>query len=182
LAIPFIEENDQTRARQEHLEALRQLVGNVYPNRFERSEVVEARREDTITAIVEKFRAFEPRAADGERPAPEEIELANQQLNKTTVRVAGRIASPPRVMGKAAFVHLSDGVTRLQIYLRSADVMGVRNDNQGAEVDGWRLFELLDHGDFIGVEGYLFITKTGELSVLVQKLQFLAKALLPLPD
>ena len=85
-------------------------------------------------------------------------------------------------MGKAAFVHLSDGVTRLQIYLRSADVTGVRNDNQGGEVDGWRLFELLDHGDFIGVEGYLFITRTGELSVHVQKLQFLAKALLPLPD
>ena len=40
----------------------------------------------------------------------------------------------------------------------------------------------LDHGDFIGVEGYLFVTKTGELSVHVQKLQFLAKALLPLPD
>src|SRR5882762_3606717 len=52
----------------------------------------------------------------------------------------------------------------------------------GGEVDGWELFELLDHGDFIGVEGYLFITKTGELSVHVQKLQFLAKALLPLPD
>jgi lysyl-tRNA synthetase class 2 len=182
LAIPFIEENDQTRARREHLEALRELVGNVYPNKFERSEVVEVRREDTITAIVEKFRAFEPRALDGGRAAPAEIELANQQLNKIIVRVAGRIASPPRVMGKAAFVHLSDGITRLQIYLRSADVMGVRNDNQGGEADGWRLFELLDHGDFTGVEGYLFITKTGELSVHVQKLQFLAKALLPLPD
>jgi lysyl-tRNA synthetase class 2 len=182
LAIPFIEENDQTRARREHLEALRELVGNVYPNKFERSEVVEVRREDTITAIVEKFRAFEPRALDGRRPAPEEIELDNQQLNKITVRVAGRIASPPRLMGKAAFVHLSDGITRLQIYLRKADVMGVRNDNQDGELDGWRLFELLDHGDFIGVEGYLFITKTGELSVHVQKLQFLAKALLPLPD
>lgn len=164
------------------MEALRQLVGNAYPNRFERSEVVEARREDTITAIVEKFRAFEPKAPEGGSPAAEEIELANQQLNKIMVRVAGRIASPPRVMGKAAFVHLSDGVARLQIYLRRADATGVRNDNQGGEVDGWRLFELLDHGDFIGVEGYLFITKTGELSVHVQKLQFLAKALLPLPD
>jgi lysyl-tRNA synthetase class 2 len=44
------------------------------------------------------------------------------------------------------------------------------------------LFQLLDHGDFIGVEGFLFVTKTGELSVHVQKLQFLSKALLPLPD
>jgi len=85
-------------------------------------------------------------------------------------------------MGKAAFVHLSDGVSRLQIYIRRADVVGICNDAQGGDVDGWSLFQLLDHGDFIGVEGYLFVTKTGELSVHVQKLQFLSKALLPLPD
>jgi lysyl-tRNA synthetase class 2 len=182
MSIPFIEENDQTQARQEHLEALHQLLGNAYPNKFERSQVVEAGREDTITAVVEKFRDFEPKAAEGGRPAPEEIELANQQLNAATVRIAGRIASPPRVMGKAAFVHLSDGRQRLQLYVRQADVTGVSNDAAGETVDGWKLFGLLDHGDFIGVAGYLFITKTGELSVHVQKLQFLSKALLPLPD
>jgi len=182
MSVPFIEENDQTRAREEHLTALRALVGNVYPNKFERSEVVESGKEDTITAIVEKYRAFEPQAPESSRPAAEAIELANQQLNTITVRLAGRIASPPRVMGKAAFVHLSDGVTRLQIYVKRADVAGVRNDATGGEVDGWELFNLLDHGDFIGVEGYLFITKTGELSIHVQKLQFLSKALLPLPD
>ncbi len=182
MSIPFIEENDQTRAREEHLAALRALVGNVYPNKFERSEVVEPGKEDTITAVVEKYRGFQPEAREGERPAAEAIELANQQLNTITVRLAGRIASPPRVMGKAAFVHLSDGVTRLQIYVKRADVVGVPNDATGGDVDGWKLFNLLDHGDFIGVEGYMFITKTGELSVHVQKLQFLAKALLPLPD
>jgi len=182
MSIPFIEENDQTRAREEHLAALRTLVGNVYPNKFERSEVVEAGKEDTITAVVEKYRAYEPESPEGRRPAAEEIEPANQQLNAITVRLAGRIASPPRVMGKAAFVHLSDGVSRLQIYVKRADVAGVRNDAMGGEVDGWELFNLLDHGDFIGVEGYLFITKTGELSLHVQKLQFLSKALLPLPD
>jgi lysyl-tRNA synthetase class 2 len=182
MSVPFIEENDQTRARHEHLEALRALVGNVYPNKFERSEVVESGKEDTITAIVEKYRGFQPTTPEGERPAAEAIELANQQLNAITVRLAGRIASPPRVMGKAAFVHLSDGVSRLQIYAKRADIAGVRNDAKGGEVDGWELFNLLDHGDFIGVEGYLFITKTGELSLHVQKLQFLSKALLPLPD
>jgi lysyl-tRNA synthetase class 2 len=182
LSTPFIEENDQTAARRDHLEALRLLVGNVYPNKFERSEIVEPGREDTITAIAEKFRAFEPKIRDNARPAAEEIELANQQLNEFAVRLAGRIASPPRVMGKAAFVHISDGVSRLQLYLRKADVAGLRNDVNRGEVDGWAVFELLDHGDFIGVEGYLFVTKTGELSVHVQKLQFLAKALLPLPD
>ena len=182
MPVPFIEENDQTRAREEHLAALRALVGNVYPNKFERSEVVEAGKEDTITALVDKFRGFQPEFLEGGRPAAEAIELANQQLNKTTVRLAGRIASPPRVMGKAAFVHLSDGVSRLQVYVKRADVAGVRNEATGGEVGGWELFNLLDHGDFIGVAGYLFITKTGELSVHVQKLQFLTKALLPLPD
>jgi lysyl-tRNA synthetase, class II len=165
MSIPFIEENDQTIARREHLEALRQLVGNVYPNRFERSRIVDPNKEDTITAIVEKFREFEP----------------VEELNKFVVRLAGRIATPPRVMGKAAFVHLSDGVSRLQIYIRKADAIGVSNAG-GGEVDGWALFQLLDHGDFIGVEGYLFVTRTGELSVHVQKIQFLSKALLPLPD
>ncbi|HKO45994.1 MAG TPA: lysine--tRNA ligase [Pyrinomonadaceae bacterium] len=182
MSIPFVEENDQTQARREHLEEIRKLVGNVYPNKFDRSEIVEPGREDSITALVEKFRAYEPKAPAGGRPAPEEIELANQQLNAITLRVAGRIASPPRVMGKAAFVHLSDGVERLQLYVRQADIVGVSNLSAGETVDGWRLFSLLDHGDFIGVEGYLFITKTGELSIHVQKLQFLAKALVPLPD
>jgi len=185
LSAPLLEENDQTRVRREHLEGLLQLVGNVYPNKFSRSDRVERPREDTITSLVEKFRAFEPVKPGAERAAAEEIELANQQLNKITVRVAGRIASPPRVMGKAAFLHLSDGSQRLQIYLRKADVKAVNNVTQKLIEDeraGWEVFELLDHGDFIGVEGYLFITKTGELSVHVEKLQFLAKALLPLPD
>ena len=166
MPIPFIEDNDQTLARREHLEALQALVGNAYPNKFERSRVADGEKEDTITAVVEKFRDFQPPA----------------ELNQFVVRLAGRIASPPRVMGKAAFVHLSDGVSRLQIYIRKSDVVGMHNSADGGEVEGWALFQLLDHGDFIGVEGFLFVTRTGELSVHVQKLQFLSKALLPLPD
>ncbi|MBA3442088.1 MAG: hypothetical protein H0T92_19685, partial [Pyrinomonadaceae bacterium] len=51
--MPFIEENDQTRARREHLEAIRALIGNPYPNRFERSRVVQPPHEDTVTAVLE---------------------------------------------------------------------------------------------------------------------------------
>ncbi|HEY8413575.1 MAG TPA: lysine--tRNA ligase [Pyrinomonadaceae bacterium] len=182
MSLPFIEENDQTIARRAHLDALRELVGNVYPNKFTRSDVVEPGREDTISSVTEKFRALEPKISGDGRPSSEALELANRQLNHFIVRLAGRIASPPRVMGKAAFVHLSDGISRLQLYIRRDDVAGVHNDKLGGEVDGWKLFQLLDHGDFIGVEGFLFVTKTGELSVHVQKLQFLSKALLPLPD
>jgi lysyl-tRNA synthetase class 2 len=185
LPIPFLEENDQTLVRRQHLESLRALVGNPYPNKFQRTQVVEPGRDDTISTVVEKFRAFEPKLTEGEKPVAEEIELTNQQLNKITVRIAGRITSPPRVMGKAAFMHLSDGISRLQVYVRKADVKAVDNSSRTAieeEGKGWELFQLLDHGDFVGVEGYLFITRTGELSVHVTTLQFLAKALLPLPD
>jgi lysyl-tRNA synthetase class 2 len=178
-----MEPNDQTRVRHEHLDALRALVGNVYPNKFVRSDVTgAASHEDTITSIVESFKQYEPRVNEGEKPSAESLESANAELNKTHVRIAGRIAAPPRVMGKAAFVHLSDGVSRLQIYVRRQDVAGVHNDAGGGEVNGWEMFGLLDHGDFIGVEGFLFVTRTGELSVHVEKVQFLAKALLPMPD
>lgn len=190
MTVPFIEENDQTIARRAHLEALRELVGNVYPNKFERTNVTDTPAgEDTITSIVAAFERFEPEVPEGQKPSAEVLEIANAELNNIRLRVAGRIAAPPRVMGKAAFAHLSDGISRLQIYLRRQDVEGVRNDVSSTTnlslsntVDGWELFNLLDHGDFIGVEGYLFVTKTGELSVHVEKLQFLAKALLPMPD
>jgi lysyl-tRNA synthetase, class II len=183
MPVPFIEENDQTIARREHLEALRKLVGNVYPNKFERTNVSDnPSGEDTITSIVASFKRYEPRVADGQKPSADLLEATNAELNEIHLRIAGRIAAPPRVMGKAAFVHLSDGCSRLQIYVRRQDVVGVRNDGGPGNVDGWELFSLLDHGDFIGVEGYLFVTKTGELSIHVEKIQFLAKALLPMPD
>src|SRR5256714_14777 len=180
----FIEHNDQTRAREEHLNELRALVGNVYPNKFERSHITGD--EDTITALVEKFADRVPKLSEGERPAPEALERINAELKEVgQLRTSGRIATPPRVMGKAAFVHLSDGQERLQIYVRKAEAQAISNDT-GQPVDdfdsGWKVLQLLDHGDFIGVEGNLFVTKTGELSIHVQKIQFLSKALLPMPD
>ncbi|MBA3335238.1 MAG: hypothetical protein H0T08_06475, partial [Acidobacteria bacterium] len=183
----IIEPNDQTEARCEHLEKLRDLIGNVYPNKFERSKITG--EEDTITRVRE-FAAlvkdkYVPKLAENEKPLDEQRDAANSELNQTRVRVAGRLAVPPRVMGKAAFVHLSDGVGRLQIYVRKQDAKAVNNDTGkilDEEGTAWELFNLLDHGDFIGVEGYLFVTKTGELSVHVEALQFLSKALVPMPD
>ena len=105
MTVPFIEENDQTAARREHLEALQRLVGNVYPNKFRRSDVSgTASGEDTITSIVEQYKQHEPKVNEGEKPAAEVLEAANSELNKVRVRAAGRLAAPPRVMGKAAFV------------------------------------------------------------------------------
>jgi lysyl-tRNA synthetase class 2 len=189
-----IPDTDQTRARREHLDRIQELTGNAYPNKFSRSRVVAKRRgasgdtspqlEDTITALVtcEEITRHVPQLEAGAtRPTPEQLEAANAALREFgDVRVSGRLAVPPRVMGKAAFVHLSDGKERLQIYVRRDDVQ--KMNHAGRTLDGWELFSLLDHGDFIGVEGFLFVTKTGELSVHVRSFEFLAKALLPMPD
>ena len=182
----IVPDNDQTRARAEHLARIQDLVGNPYPNRFERTSLSgSAEGEDTITSIVAAFRKYEPELKGGEKPSPEQLEAANAELGAYRVRVSGRLATPPRVMGKAAFVHLSDGRERLQIYVRRQEAVAVSNDSlrpvEEAE-SGWKLFQLLDHGDFVGVEGKLFVTKTGELSVHVESIQFLSKALLPMPD
>jgi len=92
-------------------------------------------------------------------------ELENPRVS---VKVAGRMIAV-RLMGKAAFAHLQQGGKRLQIYVKK-DAVGDK---------GFELFKLLDLGDHIGVNGYLFRTKTGELSVHVEEITFLSKDLLP---
>lgn len=93
------------------------------------------------------------------------------ESNHTTVSIAGRIMAI-RVMGKAGFATLQQGGERLQIYVR-LDAVGEQ---------GWALYKLLDLGDHVGASGYLFRTKTGELSIHVERLTFLAKAMLALPE
>ncbi len=187
----IIEPNDQTEARREHLDKLRELVGNVYPNKFERSHV--SGDEDTITnllqfePVIELVKELKDNTPEGEKPDQELKGQLNEKLKAFgNVRVSGRLAVPPRVMGKAAFVHLSDGKSRLQIYVRKQDAKLVLNDEKFTVSDeenkAWEVFGLLDHGDFIGAEGYLFLTNTGELSVHVETLQFLSKSLMPMPD
>ena len=100
----------------------------------------------------------------GEKKA-EELSAADR------VRVSGRIMTVRR-MGKAAFAHLMQNGERLQIYVKK-DAVNERS---------YQLFQLLDLGDIVGVEGYLFRTKTGELSVHAEKLDFLSKILLALPE
>ena len=93
------------------------------------------------------------------------------EAHRTTVAIAGRIMAI-RVMGKAGFATLQQGGQRLQIYVR-LDAVGEQ---------AWALYKLLDLGDHVGVTGYLFRTKTGELSIHVERLTFLAKAMLSLPE
>jgi lysyl-tRNA synthetase, class II len=93
------------------------------------------------------------------------------EANRVEVRVAGRIMAI-RLMGKAAFMHMQQAGQRLQVY--------VKKDDLGEK--GFELFKLLDIGDHIGVKGFLFRTKTKELSIHAQEITLLAKDLLPLPE
>ncbi|HTW64451.1 MAG TPA: lysine--tRNA ligase [Bryobacteraceae bacterium] len=99
-------------------------------------------------------------------------EKTAEQLDPhVTVRVAGRVMTVRR-MGKAGFAHLLQNGEQLQIYVRKDAV----SDKEYA------LYQLLDLGDLIGVEGYLFRTRTNELSIHVEHLYFLAKTLLSMPE
>ncbi|MBQ1260615.1 MAG: lysine--tRNA ligase [Clostridia bacterium] len=106
--------------------------------------------------------------AKAEFEAKEAFLAEGESIN---VRVAGRMISR-RIMGKASFAHLQDGDGRVQLY--------VARDGVGEE--DYAAFKKWDVGDIIGVEGTLFRTRTGEVSVHATSIKLLAKALLPLPE
>ncbi|HET7103688.1 MAG TPA: lysine--tRNA ligase [Terracidiphilus sp.] len=110
----------------------------------------------TITAIRETWN----------NSSAEELDAARK-----TVAIAGRIMAI-RTQGKAGFATLQQGGQRLQIYVR-LDAVGEQ---------GFALYKLLDLGDHVGVSGWLFRTRTGELTIHVELLTFLSKAMLSLPE
>ncbi len=108
-------------------------------------------------------------ACDGDE---EKVKAELEKLHENTVRIAGRIRSW-RDMGRANFIDIRDGSDRIQIYIRSNDI-GKENFKEFKKK--W------DIGDIIGVEGYVFRTMKGEISVHAQKITLLSKSLLPLPE
>ena len=139
--------------RKAKLEEIEKLGQAAYPNRFPASIDEHA---VTIPDVRTKW---------GEAQA-EELEAT-----RTTVAVAGRIMAI-RAQGKAGFATLQQNGQRLQIYVR-LDAVGEQ---------GFALYKLLDLGDHIGASGYLFRTRTGELTIHVERLTFLAKAMLAMPE
>ena len=138
----------QTEQRKANLEAITRLGFAAYPNQFETTH--------SVSGLVEAYR--DKTAAELEAPRVDTV-------------TAGRIVSI-RSFGKASFVVLSDGRSRLQVYVRQ-DALSERD---------YQLSKLLDIGDQVGVAGHLFRTKTNELSIWAAKLEFLAKCFLPLPE
>ena len=99
--------------------------------------------------------------------------LSAEELEKDppVVRLGGRLRAV-RGHGKVSFADLSDGVGQIQLYVKKNDL----------DESSWLVFKQLDLGDFLGVEGPVFRTRAGELSVAVKELTVLSKALRPLPE
>ncbi len=95
----------------------------------------------------------------------------DEDLKDISVKVAGRIISL-RCMGKSIFSHIQDSTGRIQVYLRKDEI----------GTDKFSVYKKLDIGDFVGIKGVLFRTKTGEMTVNVQDFEFLSKSLRPLPE
>jgi lysyl-tRNA synthetase class 2 len=138
--------------RQEKLQQIAALGHAAYPNHY--------RTTHEIPALRARFDSWTTEQLDPERGG-----------ERVEVSVAGRLMAI-RAQGKAGFAQLQQGGERLQIY--------VRFDSVGEQA--FQLYKLLDLGDHIGVTGYLFRTRTGELTVHVDTITFLTKSMLALPE
>jgi lysyl-tRNA synthetase class 2 len=141
-------QEEQIAQRRANLEGLRKLGVDVYPRTFE--------RRDTVSQLVEAHSAKTHDQLEAERPE--------------TV-TAGRILAI-RAFGKANFLVISDGLAKIQVYIRQDSLPPL----------DFSIYKQLDFGDWVGVAGRLFRTKTNELTVWASRVHFLSKCLLPLPE
>jgi len=141
-------ESEQIRQRRANFDELQRLGVMAYPHAFART--------DTIAQLVDAHTA-----------------KTGEQLEATRIETttSGRILAI-RSFGKANFLVISDGRSRIQVYIRK-DALSERD---------FAVFKLLDFGDFVGVSGHLFRTKTNELTIWASSLEFLAKCFIPLPE
>lgn len=134
------------------------------------NEILQVRR-DKLAALCESGNdPFLKTKYDAENTSAE-IKADFEGFEGKTVSLAGRIISR-RIMGKASFVGFRDGESDIQLY--------VRRDDVGEE--DYAAFKKWDIGDIIGINGFVFKTQTGEISVHAQHIELLAKSLLPLPE
>ena len=122
---------------------------------------------------------------DGLLAMGERLEAKGEWYTGKPVRIAGRLMSR-RIMGKASFIEVQDSKGRIQVYVSRDDVQAPTPEGETATTVEQQMYnvvfkKLLDIGDFIGIEGFVFRTQMGEISVHAQKLTVLAKSLKPLP-
>ena len=141
-------ESDQLQQRRENLDKLRGLGVEPYPRSFDHT--------DSVSGLVDGYANSTGEALDAK---------------PVQTRVAGRILAI-RSFGKANFLVVSDGRSRIQVYIRKDSVSEL----------AFQVFRLLDVGDLVGTAGRLFRTRTNELTVWADSVAFLSKCLWPLPE
>jgi lysyl-tRNA synthetase class 2 len=141
-------QEEQVQQRRANLAAITALGLDPYPHAFDRRH--------SVSQLVQAF---------GDR---DKAALESERIETTT---SGRILAI-RSFGKATFLALSDGLSRIQVYLRQ----------DALPATDFKVSALLDFGDWVGVEGHLFRTKTNEFTIWASRLHFLSKCLLPLPE
>jgi lysyl-tRNA synthetase class 2 len=141
-------QEEQIQQRRANLDELAKLGVEIYPHAFERRH--------TISQLVAGYA----------QRTREELEA-----ERIDTIVSGRILAI-RSFGKANFLVLSDGLAKVQAYIRQDALPAL----------DFQIFKLLDFGDWVGVEGYLFRTRTNEFTIHATRVHFLAKCLLPLPE
>ena len=161
----ILELSDQEIVRRNNLQQLRDLGIDPYPA-----------AEYPVDAWSTEIRSSFVDLPTMQGPDGEEVPTPATAENSRNVSIAGRIMSK-RIMGKAGFAELQDSKGRIQVYIQRDAICPDENKDLYNVV----FKKCLDLGDFIGVKGYVFRTKTGEISVHVTQLTVLSKSLRPLP-
>ena len=128
-------------------------------------------RNTTNTALKAYYIAEEDKAKAAAGDDEEKLKTLLDEIKANKWRIAGRILSK-RDMGKASFIDVQDSTERLQVYVRKNDV----GDESYAD------FKKFDIGDIVGLEGFVFRTMKGEISLHATDVKLLSKSLLPLPE
>jgi len=149
-------------SKDESQQPVEQLIAN-------RRAKLDALREMGQNPFPRRFRVEMP--VSEARSRYEGLSAEQLEADPPEVRLGGRLRAV-RGHGKVSFADLSDGAGQIQLYLKKNDL----------DQTSWQVFKQLDLGDFLGVEGTVFRTRAGELSVAVRGLTVLAKALRPLPE
>ena len=134
------------------------------------SEILKVRREKLANLIADGKNPFEITKFDFNAYSAD-IKADFENFEGKTVRIAGRLMSR-RIMGKASFAGVSDQKGKIQLYVKRDDI----------GEDEYAAFKKFDIGDIVGVEGFVFKTQTGEISIHAKSIVLLSKSLLPLPE
>ena len=132
------------------------------------NQLIQVRKEKLEKIIAKGIDPY-PSMFNPTHSSKEVLSKFNELENKSVI-IAGRILSI-RKMGKASFFHIQDSLGKIQIFIKKDDI----------GEDGYENFMLMDIGDFVGVEGPVFKTKVGEVSIKTASLTILCKAIRPLP-